>query len=134
MPMPRPQHLRQVSASPRAKGFKPVGSPMEGRGWVILQLDELEALRLADLEGLYQEGAADLMGVSRVTFGRILQQARTKVATALIEGRGLLFGAGPVLPSTEPQMEGRSLCPIHGGPRRRGRTCHCIPSPNPLLP
>ena len=129
--MPRPHHLRHITASPRIKGFKPLGTPMGACEWVTLQLDELEALRLADVEGLYQEGAADLMGVSRVTFGRILQQARTKVATALMEGRGLLFGAGPVLALPGQKDEEAALCPVHGGPRRRGRTCRCLPPDEP---
>lgn len=54
-----------------------------------LTLPELEALRLADLEGLYQEEAARRMGVSRATFGRILEGARRKVAEALVTGKGL---------------------------------------------
>jgi len=59
-------------------------------------LDELEALRLADLEGLYQEQAAEKMGVSRPTFARILESARKKVAEALVKGKGLVIGGGPV--------------------------------------
>ncbi len=130
--MPRPQHLRHISAAPHIQGFKPLGIPLDVSEALILQLDELEALRLADQEGLYQESAASRMGVSRVTFGRILQQARTKVATALIEGRGLLFGTGPVLPSAGPCRD--TPCPIHGGPRRRGRNCHCGSPSHPSEP
>ncbi len=56
---------------------------------VIMELDELEAIRLADGLGLYHEEAARQMNVSRQTFGRILEQARKKVATALINGMAL---------------------------------------------
>jgi uncharacterized protein len=56
---------------------------------VCLSLDELEAIRLADFEGLYHEEAAGRMKVSRQTLGRILSQARRKVAEALIEGKAL---------------------------------------------
>lgn len=56
-----------------------------------LGLDELEALRLADLEGLYQEEAAARMNVSRPTFGRIISEARRKVADAIINGKVLVI-------------------------------------------
>ena len=61
-----------------------------------LSVDELEALRLADLEGLYQDGAAGRMGVSRATFGRIVAAARRKVAEALVHGKALKISGGPV--------------------------------------
>jgi predicted DNA-binding protein (UPF0251 family) len=63
---------------------------------VALSVDEFEALRLADLEGLYQDGAAGRMGVSRATFGRIVEAARRKVAEALVHGKALKIGGGPV--------------------------------------
>ena len=103
------------------RGFKPMRIPMAELEVLSLQLDELEALRLADREGLYHEEAAERMGVSRVTFGRILQRAHAKVAEALLEGKALLIGEGPV--QFEQGPEGR--CPVHGGPRRRGRDCRC---------
>ena len=57
-------------------------------------MDELEALRLADLESLYQEQAAGRMKVSRQTFGRIVESARRKVAEALVEGKALRIDGG----------------------------------------
>lgn len=63
---------------------------------VALSVDELEALRLADLEGLYHDGAARRMGVSRATFGRIVETARRKVAEALVGGKALKIGGGAV--------------------------------------
>jgi hypothetical protein len=71
-----------------------------------MTLDEFEALRLADLEGRYQEQAAERMGVSRSTFGRIVDSAHRKVAEVLIEGKALRIQGGPV--HTEPQ--GRFRC------------------------
>lgn len=62
-----------------------------------MTLDELEALRLADLEGLYQEDAAARMGVSRPTLGRILEAGRRKVAEALVLGKALRIEGGPVV-------------------------------------
>jgi predicted DNA-binding protein (UPF0251 family) len=63
---------------------------------VALNVDELEALRLADLEGLYQDEAAARMEVSRPTFARIVEASRRKVAEALVHGRALRIGGGPV--------------------------------------
>lgn len=119
--MPRPWRLRHISEEPHIVGFKPIGIPMMELETIPLQLDELEALRLADKEGLYQEEAAGRMGVSRVTFGRILQRARSKVAGALLDGKALLIGEGPI----QFRTGDGGTCPIHGGPRRRGRDCRC---------
>jgi predicted DNA-binding protein (UPF0251 family) len=56
---------------------------------VQLSKDEMEAIRLADLQGLYQENAANKMEISRPTFGRILSSARAKIADALINGKSI---------------------------------------------
>lgn len=55
----------------------------------ILNEAEIEAIRLADFEGLYQEEAANQMEVSRPTFSRILNSARKKIANALLNGRAI---------------------------------------------
>lgn len=94
--MARPPCPRRVSGSPRSGYFKPAGIPVSRLEEVALSVDELEALRLADLEGLYQEPAAERMGVSRATFARIVEAARRKVAGALVYGRALRIGGGPV--------------------------------------
>jgi predicted DNA-binding protein (UPF0251 family) len=74
---------------------------------ILMTLDELESMRLADLEGLYQEQAAERMAVSRATFGRILEAARRKVAEALIQGKALRIEGGPV----SPRQTGHFRCP-----------------------
>jgi predicted DNA-binding protein (UPF0251 family) len=56
---------------------------------VSLAADEMEAIRLADFEGMYHVDAAKGMGVSRQTFDRIVGRARRKVAEALVKGRSL---------------------------------------------
>ena len=94
--MPRPRCPRRVAAPPRCSYFKPAGVPVSRLGEVALSVDELEALRLADLEGLYQDDAAARMGVSRPTFARIVEASRRKVAEALVEGRALRIAGGPV--------------------------------------
>lgn len=97
--MPRPRQCRHVHAGPEETCFKPKGVPLEGLEEVILLLDEFEAIRLADLEGLYQEEAASRMNVSRQTFGRIVESARKKVADALVNGKSLRIVGGVVSPS-----------------------------------
>ena len=87
--MPRPRCPRNIQCSPDANYFKPRGIPLSLLKEIQLAADELEALRLADMEGLYHEKAAGKMGISRPTFGRILQSARKKVASALIRGYAL---------------------------------------------
>ena len=87
--MARPEKLRKVGCMAGGRAFKPIGRPVGSLEVEELRLDELEALRLADLQGLYQEAAAERMGVSRPTFARILARARTAVARALIEERVL---------------------------------------------
>lgn len=94
--MSRPPCPRRVAAPPLYSHFKPAGVPVDRLEEIVLSVDELEALRLADLEGLYQDAAAGRMGVSRPTFARIVETARRKVATVLVRGRALRVGGGPV--------------------------------------
>jgi predicted DNA-binding protein (UPF0251 family) len=76
--------------------FKPAGIPAAYLQQTVMTLDELEALRLADLLGLYHEAAALQMKVSRQTFGRIIESAHRKVADALIHGKSLKLKGGDV--------------------------------------
>ncbi len=119
--MGRPMQPRRVCCRFRGRGFKPIGQPMREIEVVAMGLDEIEALRLADLEGLYQEAAAERMAVSRATFARILARARKAVADALVNQKALLFGPAAVVEAHEGPLE----CPVHGGERRRGRGCRC---------
>ena len=89
--MPRPRKRRLVAVPPRALVYKPAGVPLEGLHRVSLLPEELEALRLMDLEDLSQEDAAQRMGISRSTFQRIVAQARRQVALALCEGAALII-------------------------------------------
>ena len=119
--MPRPRKRRCCRRYRNDRVYKPRGVPMTGLETVSLTLDGLEAIRLADLEGLYQDEAAGRMGVSRATFARVLAEARRTVADALVHGNALEIGGGPV--ETRPGR--RWPCPVHGGPKRRGRGCRC---------
>lgn len=84
--MPRPPKPRRVRGEPRARHFKPQGVPLRDLREIELEHDELEALRLADLEGMAHEDVGAKMEVSRATAGRILARARAKVARALVDG------------------------------------------------
>lgn len=94
--MPRPRCPRRVRCAPEVVHFKPRGVPMSGLTEVVLTFDELEAIRLGDLEGRYQENASAEMGVSRQTFGRIIEAAHRKVAEALCLGKALQIEGGIV--------------------------------------
>lgn len=72
-----------------------------------MALDEFEALRLADLDGLYQEQAAEQMNVSRTTFSRIIESAHRKMVDAVVHGKVLRIEGGPV------QVEERRCCRMH---------------------
>jgi len=115
--MARPHCCRRIGFLPEVRYFKPVGVRLRGLEEVILTLDELEALRLADLEGCYQEEAAGRMGISRPTFSRIVENARRKVADALVNGKALRMEGGSVTTKGEEPMRGR----MRRGPARGGR-------------
>jgi predicted DNA-binding protein (UPF0251 family) len=119
--MARPLNKRQIGRGLKERAFKPQGVPMTDLDEVELTLDGLEALRLADLEGLYQEEAAERMGVSRATFARVLTAARKAVADALVHGKAMEIRGGAV----GRRSRERRPCPVHGGRRRRGRGCSC---------
>jgi len=88
---PRPKKLRRCEGNFCGRAFKPTGTPFTELQQLDLHLDELEALRLCDFEGLTQEEAGMRMGVSRGTVQRIITSARKKTAQALTEGQALVF-------------------------------------------
>jgi predicted DNA-binding protein (UPF0251 family) len=87
--MPRPRKRRRLLREPKPAIYKPAGIPLHDLRQVVLIPEELEALRLADLEGLSQEESAIQMCISRSTFQRILDRAHRQVALALVEGQAL---------------------------------------------
>jgi len=95
--MPRPKCQRKISSLPGVTYFKPRGIPLCELTESVLSFDELEAIRLTDLEGLYQEQAAAKMGISRQTFGRIIESAHKTVADALINGKALKIEGGNII-------------------------------------
>jgi predicted DNA-binding protein (UPF0251 family) len=79
---------------PHCTFFKPAGIPLCSLEEIGLGVEEVEALRLKDLEGLEQEDCADRMGISRPTFQRILTGARAKVTEALVQGKAIRVEGG----------------------------------------
>jgi uncharacterized protein len=122
----RPKCCRQIGEMPGKVCFHPEGTASSRRGEVLLTLDEYEAIRLADLEGLYQEQAAVRMNISRQTFGRIVEAARRKVADVLVHGKTLRIEGGPVSIREAPPVE----CP-HS---RRARGLSCRSCDEPVCP
>jgi predicted DNA-binding protein (UPF0251 family) len=85
---------RCVKNLPSASFFKPKGIPLKNLECKTLKVEELEAIRLVDLEGLNQEKAAEKMGVSRKTFWRDLKSARKSIAEALVHGKAIEIQGG----------------------------------------
>ena len=94
--MPRPHCTRTIQGKPQATTFKPAGVPIIALEEVVVTLDEFEAIRLADLDRLYQERAAEQMGVSRPTFSRIIDAAHAKIADAIVHGKAIRIEGGAV--------------------------------------
>jgi len=92
--MPKPKKDRFVLQPPSVVYFKPQGIPMFQLEQVVVSVDEYEALRLVDLEGLQQQEAAERMKVSRATCARILEGAHHKVADALTTGKAIRIEGG----------------------------------------
>lgn len=113
--MPRPLNARRIRGGMPTGVFKPAGIPGRELSEVVLGLDGAEAIRLADLEGLYQEAAARQMGVSRQTFGRILEDAHRIVADAIINQKMLRLEGGQVIEQEEQRMHRKVAVPSRDG-------------------
>jgi len=106
--MPRPKCCRHICGVPDKNYFKPRGIPASDLEEVVLNLDEYEAIRLADYEQLYQEEAAVGMNISRQTFGRIIEAAHKKIADVLMNGKALIIEGGEVnIDKTKPCGHGK---------------------------
>lgn len=101
--MARPTKLRKIEHIPAIPYFVPSEKDVEHVAENILKLEELEAIRLKDLEGLEQGECAVRMEVSRPTFQRILLSAREKVADSLIHGKVIRIEGGNFT---------RNICPV----------------------
>lgn len=136
--MGRPKKPRLVRFDPEVVYFKPRGVPLSFLEEVKLAMEELEALRLKDLENLEQTEAAKKMKVSQSTFQRILTNVRKKISLALITGKAIKIKGGdyimPGFGRGTKMAGGRGLGggPYAAGP---GGECQCTnPKCNQTIP
>jgi uncharacterized protein len=92
--MSRPTKCRQVAFLPGVTYFKPAGIPLRLLEEVQLTVEEVESIRLKDVERLEQQKCAEKMNISRPTFQRILTSARRKTAEALLNGKAIRIEGG----------------------------------------
>lgn len=92
--MVRPRLCRRVRFNPDVTYFKPRGIPLSELEEVILHVDEFEAVRLKDLEGLEQEECAKKMNISQPTFHRLILSARKKITEAIVHGKAIKIEGG----------------------------------------
>jgi uncharacterized protein len=93
--VPRPRKHRRCRQFDGDRVFKPRSIPMADLAQIRLGIDELEAMRLCDLDELDQEAAGRRMGVSRGTIQRLLHAGRTKVLRALLDSSALIIEQEP---------------------------------------
>lgn len=92
--MVRPRRCRLVRGEPTHTFFKPAGIPTRSLEYSILTVEEYEAIRLKDSEGIEQKEAAKKMGLSQPTFQRLLTEARRKIAQAIVKGKAIKIEGG----------------------------------------
>jgi len=130
----RKKILRRISFDPEITYFKPAGVPLRNLQEEVIALDEVEAIRLSDLDGLNQEEAAQKMGISRITYLRILHSAHNKIAKSLIYGKAIQMRGGdvimPNLDGTGPQGQGPRTGRGQGWGQKQGQglggTSECV--------
>lgn len=123
--MPRPYKHRRISEKISGTVFKPAGKTLEKLDCVQLQLDELEALRLAHIYGLTHKQGAEEMGVSRSTFGRIISSASRKITEALLNDHALQINGGPVFMAKKREFRCRNCGNEWEEPFGTGRPAGC---------
>jgi predicted DNA-binding protein (UPF0251 family) len=92
--MPRPIMTRRIFHKSEITYFKPTGVPLRNLEEVLLNNEEIEALRLKDVEGMGQSECAKKMGVSQPTFFRIIRSARKKSSDAIVNGKAIRIDGG----------------------------------------
>ena len=114
--MSRPRKRRNICCLPRINEFVPVGEEDAPGDIIVIRVDEYEAIRLIDNEGLSQEECSDHMNVARTTVQQIYGSARRKIARALVEGLPIRIEGGDyrICNGTGPYC-GRGQCRRHHG-------------------
>ncbi len=95
--IPRKKLHRRVHQEPPVSVFKPAGIPARDLDEILITVDEFEAIRLADFEGMSQREASVTMQISQPTFNRVLSSARSKIAKGLVQGDVLRIEGGRYL-------------------------------------
>jgi len=90
----RPKKTRWIKCEPKERCFRPQCMPLSRLNGIYLTLDEFEAIRLADFEGLKQEEASKKMKISRSTFSRIITSAHNKIGDALVNIKAIKIDGG----------------------------------------
>ena len=121
--MPRPRRARWVNFQPNITYYKPAGVRMIDLEETILNIDEIEAIRLKDLEGLDQEECAKKMNISQPTFHRLVTSARKKIADSLVNGKAVRIQGG--IFKMTPQTSGRGRRFGRGHGRGSAGECQC---------
>lgn len=112
--MPRPIKWRKVCCLPESNLFGPLNAPDFGDNIILMTVDEYETIRLIDHEGMLQEECAENMNVARTTVQRIYNDARKKIADALVNGNVLkIEGGNYKLCEDDQQGCGCCRCPKH---------------------
>ena len=123
--MARPRRIRRIFFQPNVTYFKPAGVPMVNLQEAILSFDELEAIRLIDLEEMEQNKAGKKMNISQSTLSRLLKTGRKKLADAIINSKAIKIQGGNfkmVMPRGRGRGAGRMGGPLAAGP---GGICKC---------
>lgn len=135
--MVRPKKKRMVNNEPDITYFKPARTPLKDLQEIGLTIEEIESVRLKDIEGLDHENCAKKMHISRSTFQRVLVSARKKIADALLNGKALRIGGGDYMMGRG-QKGGQGLGPDgecvctkcgHTSPHERGVPCFDMKCP-----
>jgi len=92
--MPRPRIRRRIRFSPKSEYFKPRNVPLRELNEIVLDMDEIEAMRLKDFEKLNQASSAKKMNISTSTFQRILESGHYKTVDALTQGKAIKIRRG----------------------------------------
>lgn len=128
--MVRPKKKRLVSELPSVCFFKPQAVPLSQLKTIILTVEDFEALKLIDLNELEQKEAAEIMGVSQPTLFRVLNNARKKVADAIVNGKAIRIDGGDYvvgkMGGSVLGLGGNCLCPKCGKVvlHQRGVPCY----------
>ncbi len=95
--MPRPRKLRTVCCVPENDAFGPKNVIFSSESTITITIDEYEALRLIDLEGMTQEECAIQMTIARTTVQSIYSEARKKIADAVVNRKWIVITGGDIV-------------------------------------